>query len=147
MRQEVELTREEALRLNPGMVERADAMAPEPEIRYVLAWAVGPDGVSIPGPGEPDADMVRAWAENAVSFQFALGRRSGRTRVPRPRMPVPDIVVDTILRLARSEHESPTTPAPALMARVADRLMRERVQRPEPEPAWVPPAPAPSWRR
>lgn len=147
MRQEFDLTRKEALELNPDMVERADAMAPEPGMRYILAWAVGPDGVSIPGPGEPDADMVRAWAENAVSFQFALGRRSGRTKVPRPRMPVPEIVVATILRLARAEHEAPTTPAPALMARVADRLMRERATRDEPAPAWVPPAPRPSWRR
>lgn len=143
MRQEFQLTRDETLALHPRLVDRMEAETPDQEIQYVLAWAVGPDGVSIPGPGEPDADMVRAWAERAVSFQFSIGGKKGRTKVPRPKMPVPDLVVDTILRLAQQEHAAPTGPRPALMARVADRLMTERVERPAPEPAWVPPAPRP----
>lgn len=149
MLQKFAITRSEAHGLKPAFVDRVEQEhdGPPQEIRYVLAWAVGPDGVSIPGPGEPDADMIRAWAESAVRLQLRAGF-GGRNRISRPRnMPVPDFVVDSILVLAQAEHEVPSLPAPALMARVAQRLRDERVERPEPVAAWTPPVPRPVFRK
>lgn len=149
MLQKFPISRAEAHALKPAFVDRLEEEhdGPPQEIRYVLAWAVGPGGVSIPGPGEPDADMVRAWAESAVRLQLR-GSFGGRSRVSRPRsMPVPDYVVDAIFVLAQAEHEIPSLPAPSLMARVATRLNSEKVERPEPVQAWSPPVPRPVVRR
>lgn len=139
-----ELNRDEMLAVSPDLVRAMDDLpeGPAVEIRYVLAWAVAPGGETVPGPGEPDADAVRAWAERAIAFQ-ARGLATGKgpkLRRPPGKFVIPDAVVDAIHLLAQDEFER--QPGPDLMARVAARI-RSNDPIPEPKPTF--PVPRPSF--
>ncbi len=124
----------------PCLVNECEAHdAPEaPLPAYVLAWTVGPGGQTVPGPGEVDADQVRAWAERALIFQargYPSGRR-GTHRLPRRSFVIPDCVVDAILLLAKAELDDDPSPA-TLAPRLAAAIKSGRI----PEPRFEPPVP------
>ncbi len=142
------LDRDAMRKVSPQLVDSIEADMPEgmPTPTYMLAWAVAPGGQTVPGPGEPDADAVRAWAEKALVFQcrgYAQNRRGGY-RLPRRNFVIPDAVVDHIVALARVEHD--LDPRPALMPRVCAAITAGRpmpAPAPEPEPEYAPPTPGP----
>lgn len=140
------LDRDAMRKVSPELVDsiEADMTSGMPTPAYVLAWAVAPGGQTVPGPGEPDADAVRAWAERALVFQargYAQNRKGGY-RLPRRNFVIPDAVVDHVLALARVEHE--LDPRPALMPRVCAAITAGRpMPAPEPEPEYALPVPTP----
>lgn len=124
----------------PSLVDECEALDPPgaPVPAYVLAWAVAPGGQTVPGPGEADADDLRAWAERALMFQargYPSGRR-GTHRLPRRTFVIPDAVVDAIVLLAKSELDVDATPQ-TLVPRLAAAIRAGKV----PEPRHELPAP------
>jgi len=137
---ETALERDEMLKVAPDLVRDCEAglEADAPLPAYVLAWAVAPGGQTVPGPGEQDADEVRAWAERALQFQArgSTGRR-GTVRQPRRNFVIPDAVVDHVLALAA---DGPSVDGRMDVTRVLGDIAAGRPA-PAPAPALTPPTP------